>query len=469
MANIEKRSENTYRIIVSNGYDINGKKIRKSTTVKLDKNLTEKQKIKELQKLAVLFENKVKNGQYLDGEKITFGEFTKIWLKKQKTRYAPGTLKPCLARLNDRILPEFGHMKLAKIQTKHLEDFYSKLKENGSRLDDFYIPTNVFLEIISTYNTQSLIKLTGITNKTCLRIKNGKKTNNKTSMKICETLNLNVEKMFKRANNKPLSDKTIKNHHSDISSIFTLAEKWRLIDFNPAKFVDFGKSAKSKPKFYENEEVKLLLDALEKEPIENMTYKVFILLALDCGLRSSELCGLKWENVDFGNGTITVNKQRQYVSTFGVIERQTKTINGNRVVSVSSTVLSELKSYKQKQAEDKLKLGTAWQNGLYLFKHSNGEDLHPTRPYKWFIKFLERHNLPRITLHQLRHTNASLLIANGIDPVTLAERLGHGDKNVTLNIYSHMINEKDKLAACKMENLYTHLKEGISEVKENTL
>lgn len=151
------------------------------------------------------------------------------------------------------------------------------------------------------------------------------------------------------------------------------------------------------------------------------------------------------------------------------MERQTKTINGNRVVSVSSTVLSELKSYKQKQAEEKLKLGTAWQNGLYLFKHSNGEDLHPTRPYKWFIKFLERHNLPRITLHQLRHTNASLLIANGIDPVTLAERLGHGDKNVTLNIYSHMINEKDKLAACKMENLYTHLKEGILEVKENTL
>ena len=79
MANIEKRSENTYRIIVSNGYDINGKKIRKSTTVKLDKNLTEKQKIKELQKLAVLFENKVKDFDenlddvlmYLSGEDIT--------------------------------------------------------------------------------------------------------------------------------------------------------------------------------------------------------------------------------------------------------------------------------------------------------------------------------------------------------------------------------------------------------------
>ena len=466
MASIEKRSENVYRIVVCVGYDVRGKKIRKSKTITFNNPMSEKQKQKELQKNAVLFENSVKNGNYLDGEKITFQEFALKWLEKQSKKYAPGTLIPCKTRLYNRILPEFGHMKLTKIQTKHLEDFYAKLKEEGSRLEDFYVPTKEFTTILLKYKTSKLIKLAGITNKTCIRLKNGNKTNLKTAKQICNALSLSVSKMFKRANNSPLSDKTIKNHHSDISSIFTLAEKWRLIKFNPAKYVDFGKPVKKKANYYNNEQVKSLLIALDNEPYENMTYKVLISLALDTGVRSSELCGLKWDDVNFENGTISITKQRQYIHTFGIIERQPKTVNGIRTISISPSVLAKLKTYKQKQAQDKLQLGTAWQNGLYLFKHSNGQDLHPIRPYKWFIKFLEKHNLPKITLHQLRHTNASLLIANGIDPVTLAERLGHGDKNITLNTYSHMINEREKLVALQMENIYTHFREDISEVKE---
>ena len=116
-------------------------------------------------------------------------------------------------------------------------NFYAKLKEEGSRLEDFYVPTKEFITILSKYKTSKLIKLTGVTNKTCVRLKNGNKTNLKTAKQVCNALGLSVSRMFKRANNSPLSDKTIKNHHSDISSIFTLAEKWRLIKFNPAKYV----------------------------------------------------------------------------------------------------------------------------------------------------------------------------------------------------------------------------------------
>jgi len=80
--------------------------------------------------------------------------------------------------------------------------------------------------------------------------------------------------------------------------------------------------------------------------------------------------------------------------------------------------------------------------------------MHPHKPYKWFTGFLERHNLPKITCHQLRHTNASLLIAAGVDVVTLSGRLGHGDKNITLNTYSHIIKSQEIQAANKMDNFY---------------
>ena len=106
MASVEKRKDGSYRVIVSCGYDVSGKKIRKFKTIKLPPNLTERQKQNELQRQKILFENEVLNKNYLDGEKITFAEFTEIWIEKHaKIKYAPASLKPCLARLKDRIIP----------------------------------------------------------------------------------------------------------------------------------------------------------------------------------------------------------------------------------------------------------------------------------------------------------------------------------------------------------------------------
>ena len=87
----------------------------------------------------------------------------------------------------------------------------------------------------------------------------------------------------------------------------------------------------------------------------------------------------------------------------------------------------------------------------------DGTAINPNLPYKWFIKFLERHNLPKITFHQLRHTNASIMIASGEDVVTVSGRLGHADKNITLNTYSHIIKSKETQVASKMDEFYEKL------------
>ena len=111
------------------------------------------------------------------------------------------------------------------------------------------------------------------------------------------------------------------------------------------------------------------------------------------------------------------------------------------------------------QIEQRLKLGTAWKNSPYIFLNEEGSEISPNQPYKWFIKFLERHNLPRITFHQLRHTNASLLISAGEDIVTVSTRLGHADKNITLNTYSHIIKNRDIQIANRMDEFFTNLKQ----------
>ena len=150
MASIEKRSNGSYRITVSTGYDINGKKLRKHKTISLPDNMTERQREKEVQKQAVLFEQQVENGTYLDGEKITFEEFSEKWLTDYaEKQLAPGTLKPYRTRLRKRIIPAIGHIKLSKLQPHHLMVFYNNLTESGVRLDAYYVPEFAFTTVMN--------------------------------------------------------------------------------------------------------------------------------------------------------------------------------------------------------------------------------------------------------------------------------------------------------------------------------
>ena len=193
---------------------------------------------------------------------------------------------------------------------------------------------------------------------------------------------------------------------------------------------------------------------LEKEP---MNYKTAIYLSVDTGIRASELAGLTWDKIDFDNRKLVINIQRQYVSGYGVFEKSPKTENGNRPVTISKNVLEKLKEYKAYCDNNKIEFGSAYTDSPYVFIHSDGKPLHPHRPYKWFTEFLIRHNLPRITLHQLRHTNASLLIAADMNIVTVSKRLGHSDPSVTQKIYAHIIDSKELEAANRMDMFYENL------------
>ena len=452
MAFYEQVSEYTYRLTVCQGYNSNGKKLRKRKTIKLDKTLTPKQVEKELNRQLVLFEQEVQNGTYLDGEKITFEEFTQRWFKDYaEINLTPTTLVAYKQKLNDRILPAMGHIKISKIQPTHLLQFYQNLHESDMRLDSKYIPTTKLIERLLPLPILQMQELSGLSVKSCRRLKKGYITDYEIAKKICDAYNLNIKQMFTCSKSKPLSEKTIRNHMGIISSILSTAVKWNIIKENPMQRIDMKKVQKSKAKYYDDKQVAEMLKALSTEPL---ILAAMISLAIDTGLRRSELTGLTWDDINFDASQISINKQRHYIVGYGTIKDKPKTEAGVRIVTVSQTVMSLLKQYKHQQIQQKLKLGTAWKNEPYVFVLEDGTAMNPNLPYKWFIKFLERHNLPKITFHQLRHTNASIMIASGEDVVTVSGRLGHADKNITLNTYSHIIKSKETQVASKMDEFY---------------
>jgi len=243
-----------------------------------------------------------------------------------------------------------------------------------------------------------------------------------------------------------LTENTISHYHRFLHAVLETAYRVdKLIPENPAKAViDPPSSGRPKPNFYDNEQILRLLEALNNAPIK---YRMFIILALETGARRGELLGLEWKDIDFEKGIVHIKRASNYTKENGIYTGSTKTETSVRKISITKELISLLKEYKKWQNEQRLKKGDKWIDTDRLFTQENGLPMHPDTPDKWFKKFLRQNNLPPITIHGLRHTNASIMIANNVDIITVAGRLGHADKSTPVRIYGHMLNTKEKQAA----------------------
>ena len=249
---------------------------------------------------------------------------------------------------------------------------------------------------------------------------------------------------------RPLSKKTILEHHRLLRAMLHKAVYWQLIVNNPAERVQPPKTRKPKRKYYDDEQCKILLENLKDQEIK---YKVAIIITIFTGVRLGELMGLEWTDIDFKNGIISINKASQYLSEKGVFTKDPKTESSIRDVAIPQFVISLLEEYKYWYEEQKLLYGELWHESNRLFIQSDGKPMHPNTISKWFVKFVEKIGLPVINFHGLRHTNATLLISQNIDVAVVAARLGHAQITTTLNFYVHPVVSHNKVAGNTLQNL----------------
>lgn len=257
-----------------------------------------------------------------------------------------------------------------------------------------------------------------------------------------------------------LAPKTIVDHHRLISKILATAVKWGLLERNVAERADPPKIPYREIPYLNEEQVKQMIELLEYEPIQ---YRTMITLLVYTGIRRGELCGLEWKDIDFDNQVMRVCRSSQYVGGKTIITKEPKTKSGIRRFTLSTTACILLKQYRTWQMKQKLKIGDRWQECDRLFTTWEGTPIYPDTVTDWFAKFMRRTDLPYVTLHSLRHTNATLMIAEGTDVCTVSKRLGHANTATTLNIYAHALKSKDREAANNLEsvflnwNMYRHL------------
>lgn len=180
---------------------------------------------------------------------------------------------------------------------------------------------------------------------------------------------------------------------------------------------------------------------------EEPVYQTLVAVLVYTGMRRGEAVGLRWGDIDFENSIIDINKQRIYVPGVGVFDDDPKTEGSKRTIKVPPSLITILQNWKEKQLEIKLTFGDKYHNSDSVFTWVDGQPLNPDSVTKWFRRFIDKNGLPKIHIHSLRHTNASLLIANGIDIKTVSKRLGHANIQTTGNIYTHQIKSADEHAS----------------------
>lgn len=451
MATIQKRG-NSYKITVSCGYDLTGKQIRRHKTFTPDKGMTEKQVEKAVQREAVLFEERCRRGQILD-ENIRFADFAEKWF----TDYAEKQLRPkTLARyrsLMPRINAAIGHIRLSKLQPHHLMAFYDNLAEAGVREDTKY-HCKVDLKVLLKARSMTKSALAGQSEVSLFvlnSITQNKNISKDSAQRISKALNLPCGELFDPVGkDETLSPKTILHHHRLLSSILSTAVQWQVIFSNPCERIKPPKVDQKEPHYLDETEAAHLLELLQKEEIQNRT---MISILLYTGVRRGELLGLEWEDIDFENHTIHIRRSSLYLVDKGIFVDETKNATSVRVIKAPDAAFEVLRSFKKWQAEQKLKVGDQWKGKNRLFTTWDGRPLHPDTLTGWFHDFIVENDLPQVSIHSLRHTNATLMIAGGTPVTTVANRLGHATPATTTKIYAHAIRSADEAAAETLQNI----------------
>ena len=390
MANITPKSNGTYLIRISCGSDEAGKPITKSRVFKPSKpNLSYPKLNKEIDAFVKAFEEEIEQfGLQERPDRIRFAAFCETYLEIKKSTLAPMTFPFYESVVREMLIPMFGTLRMRDIRTHHVQQFIQYLYNDRPRGDGA---------------------------------------------------------------EGHIAPATVKRYTTVLRSILTLAYKMEYIDedVGVSRRIEFPKADTPEVEAFTMEEVTDILQAAESEPLQ---IRALVEVALFTGLRRGEIVGLKWKDVDFDKRLLSVKRSIYKPKDQKALEKAPKSKCSIRTIAIPERLCDTLRAYKEHQDRHASFMGHAWQNLGYIFTEEDGYVMNPHTPTKQFSKFLKRHNIRHLKFHGLRHTSATMLLANGCDIKTVSVRLGHSDIETT-NIYVHALESVDRRAASTFDRL----------------
>jgi integrase len=243
-----------------------------------------------------------------------------------------------------------------------------------------------------------------------------------------------------------LAPRTVGHVHRLLHRVFGHAVKWSVIGANPIAAAEPPRVQRTEIEILAPVDIKAVLDVLRGRPL----YPVAV-IGLGTGMRRGEIAALRWADIDFDAGRVRVERSLEQTNA-GLSFKPPKTKAGRRAVSIPPSIVAELRDHWRQQQEQRLALGLGKAGANdQVFARSDGSAWPPDSLTADWSRTLRMLKLPKVTLHALRHTHVSQLIAAGLDVVTVSRRIGHANPTVTLNVYAHLFGNTDERAAEAVE------------------
>jgi len=240
-----------------------------------------------------------------------------------------------------------------------------------------------------------------------------------------------------------LAPRSVASCRRVLSQALKDAVRWGLLIRNPMDAVDPPRVVDAEMVTWSDTQARAFLDAVAGDRL----YAMWVLF-LTTGVRRGELAGLRWDDVELDRATMAIVRNRVSAGRGKAVStHQPKTRRGRRNVALDVTSVDVLRSHRTAQLEEHLRLGPAWVDSGYVFCGADGAPLHPDTITATFQAIIRDLDVPRIRLHDLRHTSATLALKAGIHPKVVSERLGHATVSITLDLYSHVLDGMQAEAA----------------------
>jgi integrase len=245
-----------------------------------------------------------------------------------------------------------------------------------------------------------------------------------------------------------LSPRTVRLAHAIIRKSLADAVAWNLIPRNVADSANPPRKVQRSKKTWAAAELRRFLEQVADDRL----YAAY-LLAATTGARRGEVLGLAWPSVDLDGGKVSISRSLVSVD-YAMAFSEPKTSRGRRVVALDPVTVQALRDHETRQLEERLAMGGGWGNELDLvFTREDGSPIHPQA----FSEAFERHaaaaGLPKLSLHSLRHTHATLSLRAGVHPKVVSERLGHATVAFTLDTYTDALPDMQETAAALVASL----------------
>lgn len=247
-----------------------------------------------------------------------------------------------------------------------------------------------------------------------------------------------------------LSARSVQSIRIVLVAALNQALRWSMVGRNVAELVSGPRVVNAEMKVLSPEQARQFLVACRGDSLEALYW-----LALSTGLRRGELLALKWQDVDFERGILSVRRALGRSTSEGIVIAEPKTPQGRRTVRLSAPVIAVLRAHRKAQLERRLQAGPEWKDTDFLFTTGIGTTIDPSTLGKMFKSILEKAKLPAVRVHDMRHSAATIALSQGVHPKIVSEMLGHSKISLTLDVYSHSLPTLQVEAADRIASALT--------------